>query len=127
MALVCANSYWICERCHSHSKVPPQGDHNISSVSYLPLRVQVDGGQSLSLCLRCRRLHYQDHPKHLRMQAFAGDWGYDMDPKLITVLNAFNKLRLKRDQLEALTRVPVVVTNSLLEPEIIHLYNLEDA
>lgn len=61
MALVCANSYWICERCMSFSK----GREHYAD---LPLPVEDKDYDHLvwMLCLACRQEYFERHPEPLK-------------------------------------------------------------
>jgi hypothetical protein len=56
MALACANSYWTCEFCYSHTRGWP-------NMYNIPLPVPIDelGGEFRSLCAACRMNYYSTH------------------------------------------------------------------
>ncbi|KAF9079540.1 hypothetical protein BGX23_003791 [Mortierella sp. AD031] len=56
MALACAHSYWVCERCFSQTRGYPQR-------SNVPLPVPIDeyGGDLWMLCLNCRNEYFWTH------------------------------------------------------------------
>ncbi|KAG0214070.1 hypothetical protein BGX33_002501 [Mortierella sp. NVP41] len=61
MALVCANSYWICERCMSYSK----GREHYADLP-LPVSDEEDDYLTWMLCLPCRKEYFERHPEPLR-------------------------------------------------------------
>ncbi|KAG9061980.1 hypothetical protein KI688_006697 [Linnemannia hyalina] len=61
MALVCANSYWICERCMSFSK----GREHYADLP-LPVENKDDGHLDWMLCLACRQEYFKRHPEPLK-------------------------------------------------------------
>ncbi|OAQ26587.1 hypothetical protein K457DRAFT_140232 [Linnemannia elongata AG-77] len=61
MALVCANSYWICERCMSFSK----GREHYADLP-LPVEDKDDDHLVWMLCLACRQEYFERHPEPLK-------------------------------------------------------------
>ncbi|KAG0264634.1 hypothetical protein BGZ95_003550 [Linnemannia exigua] len=61
MALVCANSYWICERCMSFSK----GREHYADLP-LPVEDEEDDHLVWMLCLACRIEYFERHPEPLK-------------------------------------------------------------
>ncbi|KAF9147772.1 hypothetical protein BG015_010531 [Linnemannia schmuckeri] len=61
MALVCANSYWICERCMSFSK----GREHYADLP-LPVEDKEDDHLVWMLCLACRIEYFERHPEPLK-------------------------------------------------------------
>ncbi|KAK3834131.1 MAG: hypothetical protein J3R72DRAFT_452692 [Linnemannia gamsii] len=61
MALACANSYWICERCMSFSK----GREHYADLP-LPVEDEEDDHLVRMLCLACRIEYFKQHPEPLK-------------------------------------------------------------
>ncbi|KAK3834114.1 MAG: hypothetical protein J3R72DRAFT_452664, partial [Linnemannia gamsii] len=61
MALACANSYWICERCMSFSK----GREHYADLP-LPVADEEDDHLVWMLCLACRIEYFEQHPEPLK-------------------------------------------------------------
>ncbi|KAG0212009.1 hypothetical protein BGX33_003936 [Mortierella sp. NVP41] len=56
MALACANSYWVCEFCLSHTR-----GHQRRANIPLPVPIDEYGGELWMLCLSCRNKYFWTH------------------------------------------------------------------
>ncbi|KAF9097875.1 hypothetical protein BGX23_007777 [Mortierella sp. AD031] len=69
MALACANSYWICERCFSFSNAKT---HRADLP--LPVADKDDGDRVRMLCLKCRREYFHRHPEPLKKGTYRNEF-----------------------------------------------------
>ncbi|KAF9101350.1 hypothetical protein BGX29_005704 [Mortierella sp. GBA35] len=98
MALVCANSYWICDYCLSISTGRPRP-------SNIPLPVPLSNDKQdvsdeiWTLCSECRREHYEVHPESFRTQAIPGEEGFKGDVMKATRQSAYRTYGLHQNDL----------------------------
>ncbi|KAG0264633.1 hypothetical protein BGZ95_003549 [Linnemannia exigua] len=71
MALACANSFWICSRCHSYTNAKSQ-----RADLPLPVKDVDDNGKFHMLCLECRREYYLKHPEPLKKGAYRSEFSW---------------------------------------------------
>ncbi|KAK3832901.1 MAG: hypothetical protein JOS17DRAFT_773822 [Linnemannia elongata] len=98
MSLVCAQSYWICERCLTM---------NNGKGSDIPLPVEVAelGNEKLMLCRACRRQYYKIHPEGTKIRKNVmnhyGEYIYERDVRM-TKTDACSMFYLKDEDLLSL-------------------------
>ncbi|KAF9089029.1 hypothetical protein BGX29_012258 [Mortierella sp. GBA35] len=66
MALVCSQSYWICEQCLSH---------HAGKNADIPLPVEIEelAGEKRMLCHPCRLKYFRKHPEEIKRRSYGND------------------------------------------------------
>ncbi|KAF9125159.1 hypothetical protein BGW39_007628 [Mortierella sp. 14UC] len=99
MALVCANSYWICERCMSFSR---------GRVHYadLPLPVEDEEDDNLvwMLCLTCRIGYFERHPEPLKEdKVYRNEFAWVVQTRQLAPHAVFLNYALRGDNLHGVS------------------------
>ncbi|KAF9539895.1 hypothetical protein EC957_004862 [Mortierella hygrophila] len=102
MSLVCAQSYWVCERCLTV---------NNGKGSNIPLPVEIAelGNEKRMLCRACRCSYYKKHPEKIKLRKNVmnhyGEYIAEREVR-ITKTDACSKFHLTTEDLSSLSYMP---------------------
>jgi hypothetical protein len=99
MALVCANSYWICERCMSFSK----GREHYADLP-LPVEDEDDNNLVWALCLACRIEYFERHPEPLKEdKVYRSEFAWVVQTKQLAPHAVFLNYALRGENLHGIS------------------------
>lgn len=101
MALVCANSYWICEQCMSFSK----GREHYADLP-LPVEDEEDDHLAWMLCLVCRIEYFARHPEPLKEdKVYRDEFAFVVQTKQLTPHSIFINYALRGENLRGVASI----------------------
>ncbi|KAG0282665.1 hypothetical protein BGZ96_000250 [Linnemannia gamsii] len=101
MALVCANSYWICEQCMSFSK----GREHYANLP-LPVEDEEDDHLAWMLCLACRIEYFSRHPEPLKEdKIYRDEFSFVVQTKQLAPHSIFINYALRGENLRGVASI----------------------